>query len=343
MSTLQSGHLRSDINIMRTSLDPGSVIGGGLADAESVYRTHNQTAFSTAAGVALTPSKKHAGTHKNFSQLPGFGDPPNGSDYFTTTSGSSFMQSRVVPAPTPRYNTSARGVQPTDPIGVRGVVKRRGDPPSMSAATAMGQSTQNVLRQPQPRYVHGGGYRNSSAVALDKNLMTEGMMPTDFSTMSHNVHSYNAEYAPKNKHRFDLPQKNTSTFLSTSLTVGASGPSAAPAPAASIRNLTTTTNHHQAYPALLKSGSARHDHYNTSHASHYMPTDSSRLTIPPGKGGVDMTRSSVPLGRATGTQQAMETAHSASMFTGQQVPEHARMRTCPSRGTLGTRMGRIQQ
>ena len=48
-----------------------------------------------------------------------------------------------------------------------------------------------------------------------------------------------------------------------------------------------------------------------------------------------MTKSSIPLG---GPHTKMtETAHTASMYRGQQVPEHARMRTCPSRGTLGAR------
>ena len=89
-------------------------------------------------------------------------------------------------------------------------------------------------------------------------------------------------------------------------------------------------------PDLLQGGSARPGHYSTSYESHYTQPGT-KLVVPPGKGGVDMTHSSVPLGRAAGGNLPTGVAHSASMFTGQQVPEHARMRTCSSRGTLGTR------
>lgn len=60
------------------------------------------------------------------------------------------------------------------------------------------------------------------------------------------------------------------------------------------------------------------------------------LKVPPGKGGVDMTKSSIPLGR---DYVPPTEAHTASMFRGTQIPEQNRMRTCPSRGTLGARVG----
>ena len=85
---------------------------------------------------------------------------------------------------------------------------------------------------------------------------------------------------------------------------------------------------------MYHTGSARVDHYNTSHASHY--TDRRvPLVVPPGKGGVDMSKSNVPLGR---DYVPPEESHTTSMFRGTQIPPHARARECPSRGTLGARL-----
>jgi len=99
------------------------------------------------------------------------------------------------------------------------MAKPRVDPP-LSTTTLMGNATAHVTRTPQPRYVHGGGYRNTSRVALDRNLDIDGSaVPTDFTTMSHSLHSYHGDTAQKATHRFNLPQKNVSTFLNTSVTV----------------------------------------------------------------------------------------------------------------------------
>ena len=210
MSTIHSGMLRDDILMTRTSLS-GTSVGLGEADSDQHYCTHNMSAFSQRSGCPAG-LKKHGPTHKNFSSLPGFGAPPNGAEYFSTTTGSSFQHNGEQPAGTPRYNSNVR--HKTDIFGVMGQTHKK--EPFVSTATTMGQSTAGIARHPQPRYVHGGGYRNTSAVALDRNLISAGSPPPQLQSVSHamQMQHWNQDTIPRPVHRFDLPQKNISTSMS---------------------------------------------------------------------------------------------------------------------------------
>ena len=170
----------------------------------------------------------------------------------------------------------------------------------MSAAAAMGKTLAGVVPKAQPRLVHGGAFRNASTVALDKNI--ENPPPRDFVTVTHANQIWTAGTAPVPTHRFDLPQKNKSVGH-----VPQDAPGRTPA----------------------NSG-----HFVATSAAHFSPRDA-QLIRPPGKGGVDMTKSAVPLGRESlpPTQ-----THAQSVFLGRQVPPDERIRLCPSRGTLGVRV-----
>ena len=175
MSTLHAGHLRDDMRIVRTSLAGSTVTAADATTDENHYLSHNMRAFPSPA-VSARASRKHATVHKNFSQLPGFGEPPNGPEFFTTTSGTSFLSKGVTPVSTPRFSATAR--QPTDIFGVRALPTPR--EPYVSTATAMGETAAGTSRRPQPRFVNGGGFRNASVVPLDRSLMSEGGPPPSF-------------------------------------------------------------------------------------------------------------------------------------------------------------------
>ena len=71
-------------------------------------------------------------------------------------------------------------------------------------------------RKPQPRYVHGGGHRNKSTVNVGKNVVNEYSPPPEFTTTHNALYQYNQQLTPRPRHQFDLPQKNTSTFMALS-------------------------------------------------------------------------------------------------------------------------------
>ena len=295
--------------------------------------------------------------HKNLSQLPDFHGPPSEAHHFATTSRGSYVWNQEKPVGTPRHEAKykqkmertqgifgrdlTRGGKSRDPV--TGIA----DPVVVSTAVAMGQSVGSARRTVSPRFVHGGGFRNHSEVALDRNLVRDGAPSQDFSTTTHASMRYDSGAASTPRHKFHLPQKNVSTYMTTAIS-NVAPPSPAPRHADGpvrvgrqfgVKEFVTATDHlkvqgpddrgHPLYqttqPGLI--------HYQTSNMGHYMEHHGHKLVVPPGKGGVDMTRSTIPLG--FDPQLAMETSHTHSMFTGMQGERRA---TCSSRGTLGTRL-----
>ena len=83
-------------------------------------------------------------------------------------------------------------------------------------------------------------------------------------------------------------------------------------------------------------------HYATSMGTQFSEPGVA-LVVPPGKGGIDMTRSVVPLGSmnsgATPSAYPTPAAHTGSAYMGAQLPNGLQPR-CPSRGSLGARGGK---
>ena len=137
--------------------------------------------------------------------------------------------------------------------------------------------------------------------------------------------------APPAAHKFNMPQKNTSTFMSTSLAVPE-------ARGSTFEVFATRTNHHLPHTDNYmppKAGPANGAaHYRTSSQMHYNTYDV-QLKVPPGKGGVDMTRSTIPLADSRCNERQAMQAHTASMFRGEQPSHEEKVRKCASRSTLG--------
>lgn len=290
--------------------------------------THNQIAFAPPPAGASPRSDKL--TSKNISHLPGMSAAPGGHGrYFNTTTGSIYTAPPNPPMASPRHMaTYKQKMEATDIFGV-GTWASADSQVKVSTASAMGGDTVLAQRRPHPRYVHGGGYRNTSMVSLDKNLVEQlGPEAPGFGTTTAAAGFRGPDGAPRPTHKFNMPQKNTSTFMSTSLAVADGGPS--------VDLFSTQTNHNLPYSDHYRSSAVGGaGHYNTSYNSHYSDTSGVRLRVPPGKGGVDMTRSTIPLGDR---DLPFTTAHSAAMYTGQQVPHTERVRPVGSRGTLGAKV-----
>jgi len=332
--------MRDDVRMMRATLAMDSVGGsGGVSSSYNYdqYSTHNQATFTAKPMREITMGR--TAIHKNISQLPGFDDPPSGAEHFVTTNSVMFGQSyRPVSVGSTRHLAVFKKKcqrEQTDIFGTRGV--RR--PKPETEATAQGRSTLNVARTYQPRLVHGGAYRNKSRVGLD---MTEGTGEQDFSTTQQEMSFVTGRSTPAATHRFNLPQKNTSTFLTTSLEVGPDQERPRPPKTSYGRTnnaqpLTETdyrVSSQQNYKQLARRGKS---HYETSHESQFRGHPDYPLVVPPGKGGVDQTYSKVPLGDLVNAH-ATGIPHSVSIHAGDQLLDGLRA-TCPSRGSLGARGG----
>lgn len=253
------------------------------------------------------------------------------------------------PVGTPRHQAVFKAkMEKTDVFGRGNADKAKRKDAIISTAHAMGRDSGSARRNPNPKFVHGGSFRNKSNVALDRNLVVDGAPPPDFSTTT-NAAQYDVttQLSARRTHKFQLPQKNVSTYMTTAMTN-----IAAPAPSPQrtgpggilsvgrqrgVREFVTVTDHSQVQGpsdrshALYQHPAAGSAHYKTSNNSHYLEHPELRLVVPPGKGGVDMTKSTIPLGRDVGLPP--ETSHTQSMYRGHlQVPVRA---TCASRGTLG--------
>jgi hypothetical protein len=269
---------------------------------------------------------------QNISQLPGFGDPPSTPEHFSTTANGAYNCIGGTPAATPRHGATFKGKNEatSDIFGTRTARKTRPE----TTSEAMMAQTRHVERKRNPRLVHGGDFRYRSVIALDKNL---GGPPTDYTTTTGMVVGWPGT-GERPTHRFELPQKNVSTYLTTSLGVGA-GHALGHSPRARMADFPTAADAYRTpsqttYRSSALAGSA---HFSTSHATHYAKPGG-KLVVPLGKGGVDMTVSVVPLFEGTEGGPSNTTPHSASIFTGAQPPDGIRA-ACASRGTLGARGG----
>lgn len=242
---------------------------------------------------------------------------------------------------TPRF--SAASYRSTDVFGIAD--QPRDNVIVESNAAYMMGSTASARRKPQPRYVHGGGHRNKSSIPVGQNLVNEHTRPQDFTTTTHALHQYNRHSTPRPTHQFNLPQKNLSTFMSTNL--GVPVPPKMPdertgvGVRVGVREFTTRTDHakgsREHYGGPADRGAS---HYVTANASQFTEP-SVKLVVPPGKGGVDMTRSTgmqyiVPLGKVSDT--TIESNYAAT-FRGMQNPDGVRP-TFPDRGTFGMQVRR---
>lgn len=293
--------------------------------------THNQIAYTKPPANSGRSPRSDKLVQKNISHLPGMAAGPGGhKDFFNTTTGSIYTAPPNPPSASPRHMaTFKQKMEATDIFGV-GTWASSESQVKMSTASAMGGDTMLAQRQPNPRYVHGGGHRNTSMVSLDRNLVEQlgGDAPKFGTTTAAGLNW--PDGAPRPTHKFNMPQKNTSTFMSTSLAIPDGGDGA------TVDLFSTQTNHNLPYSDHYRSKPVGgHQHYNTSYHSHYSDTAGVKLRVPPGKGGVDMTRSTIPLGER---DLPFTQAHSAAMYTGQQVPEAERVRCVGSRGTLGAKV-----
>lgn len=308
---------------------------------------------------------------QNLSQLPGISEPPSTFDHFTTTNSIAFGGAFAVPAVgATRHGAAFKSKLSRSDIFAASRVQ--GAAATESTAAAFARTTASASRRPQPRFVHGGAYRNRSQVALDRNLVASGgarasrpacvalrvpftlaplppphpiggaapaavppaapspaaALPAaaplvmirrgppcdgslastapalDFCT-SDSVHfQWQRQNAPRPTHQFNLPHKNGSSL--------------------DVYMPETQRAQRNAAGPL---------HYTTSHTTQFTAYPGTTLMVPPGKGGVDMTRSSVPLGV---DDYPTERAHTATAFVGTGLD--CTRASCPSRGTLGARL-----
>lgn len=295
--------LRPELRITRTGLDTASLVGQTADEGHQHFVTHNQAAYPLRAGSSSRPSTQSKYIHKNLSQLPGISEPPSTFDHFTTTNSIAFGGAFAVPAVgATRHGAAFKSKLSRSDIFAASRVQ--GAAATESTAAAFARTTASASRRPQPRFVHGGAYRNRSQVALDRNLVASGAPALDFCT-SDSVHfQWQRQNAPRPTHQFNLPHKNGSSL--------------------DVYMPETQRAQRNAAGPL---------HYTTSHTTQFTAYPGTTLMVPPGKGGVDMTRSSVPLGV---DDYPTERAHTATAFVGTGLD--CTRASCPSRGTLGARL-----
>ena len=268
---------------------------------------------------------------QNISQLPGFGDPPNPTDLFMSTTKTSYQQ---------QWQSRSRS-QADTPRAAAALIKERQErtdifgtassraPPTEPTTASLFRNGKSMPRKVNPRFVHGGAFRGHSNVALGKNLTGPWSSAPDYSTTQASTHSWHPGAAKQPTHRYDLPQKNTSTHLTTSMVVAESrGESHRPRTGDWCRP--SQTNFRSRVGPL---------HYTTAHATHFTAHPEVRRVPPPGKGGVDVSGSDIPLGSLNNGDAPTPATHSHDIFQGAQPPDGLR-HTCASRGTLGTHGGR---
>ena len=174
--------LRPELQITRTSLgaESGALTQGNVDIGH--YRTHNAAAFPSP--IHLGARGERTFIHKNLSALPGFTGPPSDASHFATTSQFSYQPTGDKLVATPRHGAVFKEkMERVDIFGndMSKVSKRR-EQQAMSTTMAMGRETLAVRRHRSPRYVHGGAFRTSSKVPLDRNAVDPSNPPPDFST-----------------------------------------------------------------------------------------------------------------------------------------------------------------
>jgi len=170
--------------------------------------------------------------------------------------------------------------------------------------------------------VHGGTFRNRSVDGLPGGRQPEedagvNMSPTKgglaITTTGGTYRPPDDDTRPKPRHRFDMPQKNISTFMHASMSVPPDDPE-------SFMPFATHTEHRRHSSAykdhyIVHKPANGRTHYQTTNSSGYMPNFTG-LVVPPGKGGHDMTASRLPIKQDTSAE--ME-SHSRAIYRGAQL------------------------
>ena len=293
--------------------------------------------------VLLSPSFT-----QNLSSLPGFMGPPTADDRFTTTSASSFTgggnASQVRAAGTPRHLAQFKTMSESHTKDVFGMGGPSLETVTETSAHAMNSGAQEWPRARTPRFVNGGAFRNASTVPLDKNnqRLDGTAVLHDFATTSGTAWWPGGE-VERPMSRYERPQKNTSTYIATSMAVHtARTPEHKPREHYGHVNprtesLTsrpkTSANQFREPPKGFSASS----HFLTTYKQHF-PEPSGKLVVPQGKGSVDRSISSIPMGSDFDARPMPSESHSHSIFVGAQLDELRH--TCASRGTLGVRGGK---
>ena len=342
---MQSAALRDDVLNVRVSMSDAPVNIGSMGNRDNHFNsTHGEHFRFKSSEPGLRG--KATSIHKNISRLPGFGEPPNPHDRFSTTSASTYQRPHTVAtskaAGTPRHHAPFKIVGEAHTDDVFGKLNDMQTKVETSAQ-AMNASTGTWQLKPKPRFVNGGSFRNVSTVALDRNLAKYGdAMDQDYGTTASSTW-WGSPGGTRAVHRFDQPQKNTSTYLMTSMQPsprmaekqreeGAVGRLNARAPDMSRTQLHGRPSQ-MSYRQPAMSGT---DHFMTTQGQHFID-HKTRLVVPPGKGGVDRSMSDVPLGSDFDSTTMTPQPHSHVAYTGAQLDELRQ--TCASRGTLGARGG----
>lgn len=321
------------------------------------FKTHNQAYYQPPRTLADLKYERRV-VHKNLSQLP-VGDPNSGPEHFMTTAGLTYNAPSETPAGTPRHKAMFKAKMERTEVFGHDQIHFQTRPTFKSTTAAQFDASSSVKPQFSPRFVHGGAFRNASQVP---NLPGAGegrnlpSLDQGFET------TQKGAYRPppggpsmSPRHKFDLPQKNTSTFMALSHHVTPSPAGSSPrGPGVGringVREFSTHTDHSQQYaahyapahaPAAASSPrvpAAPAAHYRTQNAGDFASSKYAgvKLHVPPGKGGRYTNRATIDL--STGKYPTAQ-AHSSSMFLGMQPADGVRAR-CESRGTLGARLPR---
>jgi len=215
--------MRDDVLSVRISMSespvrPGSSVGAGADHFSSTTKSHYQDQLRE--GLSFKPTVYH----KNLSSLPGFMGPPTADDRFTTTSASAFTgggnASQVRAAGTPRHLAQFKTMSESHTKDVFGMGGPSLETVTETSAHAMNSGAQGWPRARTPRFVNGGAFRNASTVPLDKNSQRlDGTAALhDFATTSGTAWWPGGE-VERPMSRYERPQKNTSTYMATSMAV----------------------------------------------------------------------------------------------------------------------------
>ena len=273
------------------------------------------TSYEAEYRAKLTPGLAHSPVvaHKNLSQIPGFDGPPNSHAMFATSSGTAFVAppspSNMKAAGTPRHHAKFKEKGEAFAQGLFGDLAPKGAPTQSTTQGMLSQGASGTYTR-KPRFVNGGAFRNASTVPLDKNDPAPSF--NDYASTA-GTHFTWRPGSPRATHRYELPQKNASTAFASSMGPRLAGPAG---------------NRPQPVPPGF---------FTNMHRQHFTEYPGVPLVVPPGKGGVDMTGSVVPLGSDFHSTPTPE-PHSHYAYTGAQLDEIRH--TCASRGTLGARGGR---
>lgn len=227
----------------------------------------NFSGFSLAQRVASTPTAEHfLSTHDR--EFVGF-SPREGQTRRSEIGRA--MQANGIPIMTPSTREYSRDMYRTTADARDAAVKR-------STFTVKG------------RYTHGGDFRNSSAVPMDRNLASHALVcPAEYETVSLRAYrdAHRSPDGGRALHRYELPQKNTSTIIKPSMQTIETKPNQRAVFGARQDRQSVQKQYVRGAPF---SGKA---HYESAHVAHYQPSDEP-LVVPGGIGAWDVNKPSQP-------------------------------------------------